>query len=155
MRLHAEGHWKRHSSEDEFSHTLTPPPRLNTHLPSPFSLPLLSLVLWKQHLLLSLCSAAALRCSARSCVAEPPREPHWSTEQTHWDIIMAEAIKENSVWYPAFEKLKKVRNEASSISFYFIHPVFTVVVSRLISQNPNKAAISCASMHSLWLYTLC
>lgn len=55
-----------------------------------------------------------------------------------------------------FEKLKKVRNEASVTSFYpFIHPVFTVVVSRLISQDPNKAAINCASMHSTGSYSVC
>lgn len=55
-----------------------------------------------------------------------------------------------------FEKLKKVRNEASATSFYpFIHSVFTVVVSRLISQDPNKAAINCASMHSTGSYSVC
>lgn len=55
-----------------------------------------------------------------------------------------------------FEKLKKVRNEASATSFYpFIHPVFTVIVSRLISQDPNKAAINCASMHSTGSYYVC
>lgn len=37
--------------------------------PSPFSLPLLSLILWKQHLLLSPCPAAALGCNTRLCVS--------------------------------------------------------------------------------------
>lgn len=60
------------------------------------------------------------------------------------------------VLFTMFEKLKKVRNEASATSFYpFIHPVFTVVVSRLISWDPNKAAINCASMHSTGSDSVC
>lgn len=35
-------------------------------------------------------------------------------------------------------------------SLCFIHPIFTVVVNRLISQNCNKAPIYCVCMHSTW-----
>lgn len=69
VSLHVcSGRLKKTSSKDDYgsSHSLTPPPPCP---PSPFSLPLLSLILWKRHLLLTPGSAAVLGCSAHLCVS--------------------------------------------------------------------------------------
>lgn len=97
LHMHAESEEDIHLKMN--SVTAWPPSLAlsHVHLPSPFSLPLLSLVLWQQHHLLSPSSAAALWCSAHLCASEPPSEPRWSADQTHWDIVIAEAIKGNSV----------------------------------------------------------